>query len=115
MRLLLALLFVPLTALAQSGSIGGGAPPPPFAVPTPPMDSETWRGSGSGRSVMSKLDACQQARKDGNSQIDLQTFRLRGMNRIPKSSSMSDCSCEGPAPGGWNTCMVEISISHSNR
>jgi hypothetical protein len=115
-KLIAIALFLPALALAQGGSIGGGkpyTPSQPATQPLPPLETNAWRGSGTGRSVMSRVDACRAARDDGNFKIQTESYRLS--HRVIKGSSMGDCSCDGPAAGGWFTCMVDISITHSNR
>ena len=74
-------------------------------------------GSGTGTGIaLSRLDACKDARRDGNQKTEVQSFRLqKDAYRVIKGSSMSDCMCEGPAPGGWHNCMVDISVTHTNR
>lgn len=102
-------------AQSQSGSIGGGAPQPEATrTYIPPLETSTERGTGSGLDLLSKLQACAQARKDGNDNISLISFRL-SRTRIIKGDNMSDCMCEGPASGGWYRCTVSISVTHTNR
>ena len=115
-KLIAIALFLPALALAQSGSFGGGPifpVNPPAPEPIPPKHTNTWRGSGEGRSPMSRLEACRLAREDGNRKIQAKSYELRNF-RI-SGSGMGDCMCEGPTAGGWYTCMVDISVTHSNR
>jgi hypothetical protein len=114
-KLLAFILLVPFLASAQSGSFGGGSPTPPEKYTPPPLETATWRGTGTGI-ALSRLDACKDARRDGNQKTEVQSFRLqRDAYRVIKGSSMSDCMCEGPAAGGWHNCMVDISVTHTNR
>ena len=114
MKLLIyTMLIIPLVVLAQSGGIGGIPRVEKYVAP--PLETGTWRDSGAGMSPVSKLDACSAARKDGNSKIDLQSFKLqRDAHRIIKGSTMAECSCDGPAAAGWHKCTVDIAITHTN-
>lgn len=110
---MLSLMFLPVVAFAQSGGIGGGTIiSSPERTVLPPREISTWRDSGSGLHPMSRLEACSNARRDGNTKISAQTYTLR--NRVIKGSTMSECSCEGPAAGGWYKCTVDISVTYSN-
>lgn len=81
-----------------------------------PIDTATWRGTGTGSSSTSKSAACEAAKEDGSVAAVSMIFRLtNGFHRVVKSDTMSDCTCTTSVGPFTHTCTVNVSVTHSNK
>jgi len=97
MKLVAALLLVPVLAFAQSGP-----------------NTLLWKEYGIGGSVLSKAEACDDAKYDGTISIINESTKLKKEGRTVRGSMISECKCSvSLKKDAVFTCVVDIGVIHT--
>jgi hypothetical protein len=99
MKLLAALLLVPVLAFAQSGP-----------------NTQLWKEYGIGGSAVSKTEACGDATYDGMINIKNKSDELKKEGRVVRGTMISECKCSASFKKDIIfTCVVDIGVIHTTK